>query len=297
MISRALGALEAFMGRRSRAFFAVAVLSMIAVIAVADYFSTRDVDLSILYILPIFFAVWYLGAWPAIIAALLSSAALFTTNRLVGGAFENMAFDFWDTFVPLLFYGIVIVLMLRLKRALAREEELSRTDTLTGLPNRRSFYQTANLELSRAERYGHAITLAYIDLDNFKEVNDTLGHEEGDSLLVGAAETMRQNLRSTDVVARIGGDEFAVLLPETPEIRAARALGHLCKTFAAAMKERGWPVTMSVGSVSVEGVKIEVDDLVSKADALMYQVKDSGRNGLVHESLSAPEEEYLRSSP
>ncbi|HTC77354.1 MAG TPA: diguanylate cyclase, partial [Terriglobales bacterium] len=104
----------------------------------------------------------------------------------------------------------------QLAAALAAEKELSRSDPLTGLPNRRAFYEVALAEADRARRYRHPLSLAYLDVDNFKQVNDDYGHDAGDELLVRVAEVLRRNLRNNDIVARLGGDEFAMLLPETP---------------------------------------------------------------------------------
>ncbi|MBU1669754.1 MAG: sensor domain-containing diguanylate cyclase [Actinobacteria bacterium] len=175
-----------------------------------------------------------------------------------------------------------------LKLFLQREEVLARLDLLTGLANRRSFYETAKHELERAIRYKRDLTLAYIDLDNFKSINDSLGHEKGDELLASAAATIRSNLRAVDTVARIGGDEFAMLLPETDEQAAVSALQKLRETFDEEMKRRGWSVTMSIGAVTVsDGEEVCVEDLVLKADGLMYLVKDGGKDGLRHQSFSS----------
>ena len=101
--------------------------------------------------------------------------------------------------------------------------ELARTDFLTGASNARAFYDQAQMEMSRLQRSGQPLSIAYIDLDNFKKVNDTRGHNEGDRVLKTVVETLKQTLRGGDFIARLGGDEFAVLLPSTND-EQSRAL-------------------------------------------------------------------------
>jgi diguanylate cyclase (GGDEF)-like protein/PAS domain S-box-containing protein len=121
----------------------------------------------------------------------------------------------------------------RLEDALAKEQEAATTDALTHLANRRAFYAAGETEVRRARRYQRPLALAYLDLDNFKAVNDGLGHEVGDALLVTVAALVRGNVRSTDMVARLGGDEFAVLLPETDDAAARTVM----EKVSAALRE------------------------------------------------------------
>ena len=99
--------------------------------------------------------------------------------------------------------------------ALACANEGDQTDYLSGVANRRLFFELAQAEINKAHRYQRPITLVYFDLDHFKEINDTLGHATGDRVLLLVSHTMKMNIRGSDIIARLGGDEFAIMLPET----------------------------------------------------------------------------------
>ncbi|GAA4711590.1 hypothetical protein GCM10025782_04600 [Pedococcus ginsenosidimutans] len=155
-------------------------------------------------------------------------------------------------------------------------------DALTGLANRRKFSAELDRHLDFCRRYGARGALLLIDLDHFKEVNDTLGHSAGDELLVGLAGVLRRSVRATDVVARLGGDEFAVLLLETDLAGTELVAENLVAAVRAhetALGPAAEAVTASVGAVVIEGGSGSAEELLSSADALMYQAKNAGRDG------------------
>ncbi len=162
------------------------------------------------------------------------------------------------------------------------ERKLARCDALTGLANRRAFYERAESERKRAIRYTRPLSLAYIDLDNFKQVNDTSGHEAGDQLLVSVASVLQNNLRAEDFAARLGGDEFALLLPESGHAAAAFVITKLHRLLTSAMQEKGSAVTFSMGLVTYEVAPESAEQMVQKADELMYSVKHHGKNAIRH---------------
>jgi diguanylate cyclase (GGDEF)-like protein/PAS domain S-box-containing protein len=183
----------------------------------------------------------------------------------------------------------------QLNQALERERELARTDVLTRLSNRRAFYEAAENERQRSLRHGHPLTLAYVDVDNFKKVNDTLGHATGDELLVTVADGLRQHLRASDTVGRLGGDEFAILLPETTAQGAESVVRKLSEVLLQEMKSRHWPVSFSIGVATFLHNPPSLDEMIRSADELMYTVKRDGKNkiavvligGSAHESEKA----------
>jgi diguanylate cyclase (GGDEF)-like protein len=192
--------------------------------------------------------------------------------------------------VRLAFFLLVAYLLARLQQELRREEALARTDSLTGLNNTRGFRLDSEYELQRSGRYNHPFTAAYIDLDNFKAVNDNFGHLEGDLVLKEVARSLKEALRRPDSAARLGGDEFAVLLPETDAEGARVILARLRATLNSAMQQHAWPVTFSIGAVSFSQPPESVDEILRSADRLMYHVKSSGKNDIavaVHNGNSA----------
>ena len=171
----------------------------------------------------------------------------------------------------------------RLAEVAARVAELesqATTDPLTGVGNRRFFQAALETELKRATREGEALTLVLIDLDGFKEINDTNGHPFGDGVLQMVAEKMRDNMRATDVIARVGGDEFALLLPGTTRDRAARLVDRARGEAAVAVG--GTELTWSAGTASFPADARDADTLVECADVALYCAKAEGQSSVCH---------------
>ncbi len=173
--------------------------------------------------------------------------------------------------------------------ALEMEKKLSRTDSLTGVANRRAFYESADIERKRATRYTRPLSLAYIDLDNFKQVNDQSGHETGDQVLSRVGEILQENTRAETVVARLGGDEFAVLLPEADAASATSVTNKLHHLLTKAMRESGWPVTFSIGVVTYDKPPESIELMVQAADELMYRVKRQGKDRVANSFIAQNE--------
>ena len=175
--------------------------------------------------------------------------------------------------------------LLEMRTLLHKEQELARIDSLTGAANRRSFYEKLEEELSRLRRHQRPFSIAYVDLDNLKKVNDKFGHEQGDSVLSTVSSTIRQSIRRADTIARLGGDEFAVLFSETGTEGARVAMDLLNGRLLDAMRLQGWPVTFSIGLLTCLEAQVSAEELVKKADDLMYLVKSSGKNAITHSTI------------
>ncbi|QOC23695.1 GGDEF domain-containing protein [Wenzhouxiangella sp. AB-CW3] len=166
----------------------------------------------------------------------------------------------------------------QLCEALAREKELALTDPLTGAANTRHLGLLMEQVIERMKRKGTATSVAYVDLDNFKTVNSHGGHSAGDRALRKVADTIRTSLRGTDLLARAGGDEFVIVLPETDRDAASKVIDRVLQRLGQAMRESSWPITFSVGVATFRRVPESVDEAIQQADDLMYEIKNSGRD-------------------
>jgi len=263
---------------------AAVVLAGSAVLVVAgacvDYATGVELRVFPLYFLPVVAVSLRLGRWPGLGTAAACALAWALSNQLAGMRGRQPTLAIANLAVMAIAFGSVALLAAAQREWLRRERAISRTDGLTGLLNGRGFYEAAAVELARSSRYRHPVTLAYFDLDDFKEVNDRLGHARGDAVLVAVAHALRRGSRSTDLVARLGGDEFVVLLPETGRDAAEAALGKLRSRAQEMASQHGTKVTASVGSVSFAKPPDDVEALVHEADSVMYDVKAGGKNAL-----------------
>jgi diguanylate cyclase (GGDEF)-like protein len=190
-------------------------------------------------------------------------------------------------FVHLIFFLIITMLIGRIKKDLEREKFLAITDPLTGVVNSRQYYALVDSEIKRHTRYGSPFTLLFIDIDNFKAVNDTSGHSEGDKLLKHITRVINSGMRTTDTIARLGGDEFSILLPELDFQNAETLIAKIIKMLESSFEGMSPMVTFSIGAITVLKTSLcTADEIIKKADELMYSVKKSGKNGIRHEIVS-----------
>ncbi|MDZ4202139.1 MAG: diguanylate cyclase [Gallionella sp.] len=205
-----------------------------------------------------YLAVWYKQIWEtgALIMAFMLSSAIFS---------------------------FLIVRLLRQQHRYQNELVLkAQVDYLTGISNRGHFMQQAELERARAIRYGSDLSLFMMDIDFFKQVNDRHGHQTGDTVLKSLADTCRETLREVDIIGRVGGEEFAILLPETGQNKAFEVAERLRTALSqlSVATESGVPVrfTVSIGIAFLMTKKDNLDALLSRADKALYEAKESGRN-------------------
>jgi len=252
--------------------------ALILAIGTADVSSGFEFSMLALYAVPVSLAAW---AWTTRGAYALAAVAVILPTGTVALAGDPIGWaNAWSVSGNFALLGVIVVLLTTLRRRLSDQADLVATDTLTGLLSRGSFIEQLDTELSRAARYGRAFTLAYVDLDNFKAVNDLEGHDTGDELLRRVADAPRSSTRQTDVVGRLGGDEFAVVLPETAGGATGSMLGDLRQRLIRAMAEGGWPVAFSIGAVTFETPIGTSRETLRVADAAMYAVKRSGKDGI-----------------
>jgi diguanylate cyclase (GGDEF)-like protein len=242
-----------------------------------DYFTGVNLSISLFYLFPISLASWSLGKKPGLTTAFFAVIIWQTSNLLAGEQISQFAV-IWNTTVRLGIFLIFSTLLSEFRALLEHQTELSRTDSLTGILNRRAFYEAATAELKRIDRTQKPLTVVYIDLDNFKSVNDVFGHLVGDKVLQRVAERIKLQLRGTDFVSRLGGDEYALLLPETDDTAAKIVVPRLQIALVNEMTEAKWPVTFSLGVLTCSIAPPSVQDTLHLTDLIMYAAKRRGKN-------------------
>jgi diguanylate cyclase (GGDEF)-like protein len=273
-------------GRPKILAVALSVALLIA-IGLADYVVTYQIQLSVLYLIPIFIATWNAGTRVGAAMAVASAVSITGGDVLGGEPYSTWLIPASLLVLRVVLFGVFVGLLAVLRRAVDREKESARTDVLTGVSNRRHFVELTAADLGFSRRYNRPMTIAYLDLDNFKQVNDQLGHRAGDELLRSVARTIRSRLRVTDAVGRLGGDEFAICLPETGAEAATVVLGELRNHVAAALPEACRFVTISIGMVTFANPPATVDELLERTDFVLYAAKREGKNRLIHEIVPA----------
>ena len=193
-------------------------------LGVVDYLSGFEFSFSIFYLAPIVLVTWRVGRTAGLVFSFLGALTWFVADVASGHLYSSTFIYSWNTVMRLGFFLIISTLLAVLRRELQLQRDLARQDFLTGTANPRHFYDIAQMEIHRVRRHGRPCTAAYIDLDNFKAVNDRLGHLAGDNVLRVVADCLKANVRVTDTVARIGGDEFVLFFPETEQEGARTAL-------------------------------------------------------------------------
>ena len=269
-----------FLSTKSKIFLLLLGFFLIGIVGLLDYV-TGEFPFAIFYLVPISLITWFTGRQPGILASIASALIWFFDQYTSMDITRYTEVSYWNALVILGFFLVVTFILSLLKQALENEKKSARTDYLTGAENGRAFIETLTGEMIRARRYGRLLTVVYIDLDNFKMVNDSMGHSAGDRLLCQVVQTLRNNLRRTDVLARLGGDEFAMLLSETSSEQAKVVITKLQKLLQEVMLENSWPVTFSIGVVTFTNPPATVDELIGMADSAMFAAKNEGKN-MVH---------------
>jgi diguanylate cyclase (GGDEF)-like protein len=237
-----------------------------------------DFELTPLYLLPVSMMAWckgfrhgaLLAVVASVFATIMSFAGVYSRHPTLGPIIVNAVLDLGTM-------TVASFMVAEVRYLLNHEKELSRTDHVTGIKNTRSFWETLSIELDRMRRYSRPLTIAYIDIDDFKKVNDEYGHRKGDELLRLIGVILTDQVRSNDVVARVGGDEFAICFPETDEAASKVIVERLRAYVNHYMSESGFNNGLSIGVVTFSTAPSTVEMLIHMADDLMYSVKTHGK--------------------
>ena len=261
----------------------VAIASLGA-IGILDFLTGPGMTFTMFHLVPLAAVAWFVGVRSALVLLIISAGASIWGDLLARRDVESLALYLWNNGTRWLISVFVVFLIARLREALRRERAAARTDFLTGVANRRGFEERAEVELGRARRNTMPVTVAYLDVDGFKTVNDRFGHDRGDDLLRSLTASMVANTRVTDVVARVGGDEFVLLLPGIDAGNAVTQLAILRRRVLHAAGVEG--ITLSIGAITYLSAPDNVVEVMAAADRLMYGVKQAGRDSISHDIVS-----------
>lgn len=264
---------------------------LMAVICWLDMITPASMAFILIYLLPVVATAWWMDTFCALLVAVAAGVA-WTVAHFEVGYIDGPTMLAWNSLSRLVVFtgtGWLIAMLRRQRRHLAeqaaREHHLARSDLLTGLPNWRGFESHLALALARAARENRPMCIGYVDLDNFKRVNDLHGHAAGNDVLKRLGQLLRETVRGQDVVARIGGDEFALVLDSLDRERIRRVGQRLVDAVAGLgdqMPDSGLGASVGLLMVSRPSDWIQqTQHLLQLADRAMYQAKQSGKGRLV----------------
>lgn len=255
---------------------------LLLLISYLDYQIHPKVSLSIFYLFPVSLITWFVSREAGFIISGLSTIAGFVTKLRSDTLASGVLIPFWNATVMLMIFLIVSSLLIKLRETLQQEQTLGRTDSLTGVANKRLFLELAGMEVKKVNRYRHPLTVINLDIDDFKLFNQSLGQNLGDKLLYTAAQSLKNSIRETDIIGRIGGDELSIILPGIGYDLAHSVIDRLKNQLLESMESNQWSVTFSIAAVTFVNPPNSIDEMLHQADHLMYLIKNNGKNQLKH---------------
>jgi len=276
-----------FFSSRLKFLYTVISLILFGVVANLDFLTGSDLYFAIFYMVPIFIATWFVGRYLGILLSYFSAVVWFIDDAIAPRPYANSFIPLWNITLKLAFFLIIVYVLAALKRALKSIQVLSKNDTLTGLTNRELFFELAHKELYRMRRHKHPFTFVYIDIDNLKEINEKFGHSAADLLLRTLAGTIKKESRFSDILARLGDDEFGLILQETNHESAQAVVTRIKNSIDNLMQKNNWPVTFSIGVLTFIIPPKSVDEVINKAEKIVFSIKNEGGNNVKFELYGA----------
>ncbi len=252
----------------------------VGIVGLGDYLTGYEVSMSLFYIGPIAVAAWYAGRTAGVAIAVLSCVGWYIADSAAGNEYSHPLIALWNVLIRLGFFLISSLLLTALRESLLKERHLAQRDGLTGLYGRRAFEERLEHDVALAQRAGSPVTMVYLDLDDFKTVNDSYGHAEGDRVLQSVGAALDKSIRHADTAGRLGGDEFALVLPDTDDHGAQHVISNLTREIHEAFTAGRLPVTCSIGVVTFFDPPVSARSILAAADALMYEVKRNGKGAI-----------------
>ena len=255
-----------------------------------DYRTGPELNVSFFHLVPLFLIVWNSGFVPGFIYSFFCSLVIFFVT--IQPAFTRpTSLEISNALANLVFFVAFSAVLSQLKKYLEKVTFMAEVDGLTNLLNARSFYQRADQEVRSSAQSGQPFTVLYIDVDNFKEMNDSFGHIAGDEILKSIGKILNAHFRKNDLRARIGGDEFAVFLPGLSKEEATIEIPQFHSFLNQALRENKGAMTCSLGAVTFLHAPASAKDALHEADMLMYRVKMRGKNSFLWQTALLGESE------
>jgi diguanylate cyclase (GGDEF)-like protein len=253
-------------------------LLWIAGLGILDYSTGKRLSLLGFFLFPVFLATWYTGKKTGIVISFICAAVVSNSEIVSVVRCPHQVIPYWNLIIAFSLFLAVSLLLSNLKRAHLKASDLARTDSLTGVANRRAFFEIAGIELYRMNRYKRPFTIAYLELNDLKNMDETSGREAGDAFLRRIVDVLDANVRSSDLLARIDEGEFAILFTETNEDQAKSVIEKLCVSLREVLKNEKLELSYSIGVVTCIRPPATVNDILSKADHMMHMAKREGKN-------------------
>lgn len=251
-----------------------------------DHQINSKISCSIFYLFPVSLITWFVSREAGFVASGLSTVAGFITKFRSETTQSHSLVPFWNAAVMLIVFLTVSSLLFKLRDSLKQEQELARNDRTTGVANKRLFLELAGREVKKVQRYRHPLTVINLDIDDFNKFNQQFAIKVGDQLLYTAAQSLKNSIRETDIIGRIGGDEFVILLPGIGYELAHYIIGRVQSQLLEAMENNQWSVTFSIAAVTFINPPDSTDEMLQQEDYLMYVVKNNGKNQLKHQTAA-----------
>lgn len=252
-----------------------------------DHRTDPGLNFAFFYLIPVFWVAWNSGLIPGLGVAAVSVVSWIVTEQQSLPANTQGFPLLWNAFMLAGFLSMVVYVANALAQAMNREQELARHDRLTAAYNAKAFYGILQVESHRCRRYNRPLTIAYINCDDMRKVNNRQGYHRGDELLRLTSDMVRQGLRITDTFARLSGDEFAVILPETHNRDAKNIFLRIRKALSDHLLIQESKLTYSIGVATFLNPPETLDQMVAKAQMLMKDVKANGKNMVNAEVVGA----------
>jgi diguanylate cyclase (GGDEF)-like protein len=269
-----------------RIMIQISAAVLMGAIFLLDHLLSGQIMVGIYFFIPVALVSWTGGLMWGILFSLLSTVMLISVDFYVGAPVASHLYLYSSTFGFLIVFLGVAYLASRFGEDHTKLQRISREDSLTGIMNRVGFYEALNMEIRRQIRFGHPYTLTIVSCDNLKRINDELGYMEGNDLLISVARSLELNTRSTDFVARLGNDEFALLFPLIMTNEAKIVLEKLKHKLDETMHEHHWDITFSIGAIAFDKSSGSVGQVLNLVDNLVHEIKLAGKNNIRMTSYS-----------